>query len=504
MQGSGPKKLAQPTEPKVMSKQPITRGQSATVPGRAANALAPRLSLRAKRITCYFLLLTAANLGWAGKIVYPWRATTAIVKSGESFEVWFNADAGQSVSSAMLQGPFHAVSTPIAVKTGRWEYDAASRNTYNTKITIQVPRSAPADRYDIVLDTSNGRVVSPAGVKVVKEYKTSYYILHFSDVHAFQNGYPNTFARLSTIVDIANLINPELAFNTGDNLYRPTEDRMNQLFAGNAKLGTKGLNALNAATFTVAGNHDIDFDHVPKTGFYQEKADWWNKWWGLQAYNFSYGSGRFMVINNGWEGFDPAQQIAAAGAWLQAVGAGNFRLGAAHIRNHEMAAFDRAANLGLVLVGHNHHIANENPSLLTNKPIQFIANSVRDHVEFNLFKVDGKTGTYAPVSGPTAQVVYIENPGDANSAQLYQPKLSVSFANANDGSSATNAATIVNDFSFPIEDAHVRFVMPLGRAYSVSPGQVEQAFDGTAVRIVDVLVNLKSNSTNILEIGPQK
>ncbi len=32
---------------------------------------------------------------FAGKIVYPWRATTSIVKSGENFEVWLNADAGQ-------------------------------------------------------------------------------------------------------------------------------------------------------------------------------------------------------------------------------------------------------------------------------------------------------------------------------------------------------------------------------------------------------------------------
>ncbi len=489
-----------------MNKQNLLRRQfvSSSLTAGAAIARLPYFSLQLKKLATFFLLLIAANLGWCGKIIYPWRATTAIVKSGESFEVWFDAGAGQSVSSAILQEPLHNVSVSIAIKTGRWEYDAASDNTYNTKITLEVPRSAPAGRYDVVLVTSSGRIVSPAAVKVIKEYKTSYYILHFSDVHAFQHGYETTLSRLSTIVDIANIINPELVFNTGDNLYRPTEDRMNQLFAGNAKLGTKGLNSLNAATFTVAGNHDIDFDHVPNRGFYQEKADWWNKWWGLQAYSFSYGGGRFMVINNGWEGFDPAQQIAAAGSWLQASSVGNFRLGAAHIRNHEMAAFDRVANLDLVLVGHNHHIADQNPSLLTNKPIQYIANSVRDHMEFNLFRVDGKTGTYTPVSGPTAQVVYVENPEDANSAASYRPKLTLSFSHANDGSFATNEATIVNKFGFPIEGAKVRFVMPLGSLYSVSQGQVEQSFNGTSVQVVDVLVKLESNSTNIVIISPQK
>jgi hypothetical protein len=211
-----------------------------------------------------------------------------------------------------------------------------------------------------------------------------------------------------------------------------------------------------------------------------------------------------MVINNGWEGFDPASQIAAAGSWLQTLGVGNFRLGAAHIRNKEMTAFDNTANLGLVLVGHNHYIAKENPSLLKEKPIQYIANSVRDNLEFNLFKVDGKTGIYAPVGSPTAQVMYVENPKDAANPSLYRPKLTLSFQKTNDGSCATNAATIVNRFNFPIEGAKVRFVMSLGTSYSVSQGAVEQSFDGKSVHVVDVLLDLKPNSTNLVQILPNK
>jgi len=338
---------------------------------------------------------------------------------------------------------------------------------------------------------------------VIREYKARYYILHFSDIHAFQHGYETTLARLSTVVGIANIINPEMVFNTGDNLYRPTEERMNQLFAGNDGLGTKGLNSLNAATFTVVGNHDTDFDEVPARGCYKDKADGWNQWWGLQSYHFSYADGRFMVINNGWEGFDPAPQIEAAAAWLRNSGAGNFRLGAAHIRNKEMTALDSVANLGLVLVGHNHHIASQNPSPLGTKPIQYIANSVRDHTEFNLVKVDAQSGTYAPVSGPTARVVYIENPEDSNTPDLYRPKLTLSYWQPNEGSFATNAATLANKFNFPVEDAAVRFVMPLGNSYSVSQGKVEQCFDGNSVHIVDVVVNLEPMSTTTVKIGPQ-
>jgi hypothetical protein len=125
-------------------------------------------------------------------------------------------------------------------------------------------------------------------------------------------------------------------------------------------------------------------------------------------------------------------------------------------------------------------------------------------LEFNLFQLDARAGTYAPVSGPTAQVVYVENPEDAKAPDLYRPKLTLSFAHANDGSSATNAATIVNKFDFPLEGAQVRFVMPLGGAYSVSRGQVEQSFNGTLVHVVDILVDLESNSTNLVTISPKK
>lgn len=446
------------------------------------------------------LLISFSFTAFCGKIVYPWRATTAIVKSGESFDVWFNADAGQTVSSAQLKGQYNVVATPVKIKTGSWVYDVTSQNTYNTKITVKVPKSAPADRYDIVLNTSSGMVESQAGVKVIKKHKPNYYIVHFSDIHAFQNGYETTMNRLSTIIDIANIINPEIVFNTGDNLYRPNEERMNQLFDGNGEKGHKGLNQLNAAVFSVAGNHDIDFDNQPEEGYYKEKADWWNNWWGLQAYNFSYGKGRFMVINNGWHGFNPAQQIAETQCWLQEAGTGNFMLGAVHIRNKEMLPFDSIANLELVLVGHNHNIANQNPTPLNNKPIQYIVNSVRDHMEFNLFKVNEKTGDYVPVSGPTAQVVCVENPEDSKTPSLYRPKLRLNYTEKNDGSSATNSVTIVNKFDFPIEGASVRFVMLLGKKYKVTNGKIEQAFDGINAHIVDVRINLEANGKTTIDI----
>ncbi len=450
--------------------------------------------MKLKKFSLLSFCLSFSLIAFSGTIVYPWRATTAIAKSGDSFEVWFNADAGQVVNAIELKAKYNTVSAKIKIERGSWVYDATSQNTYNTKITVKVPADAPAERYDVVVNTNAGNVVSEAGLKVVKRYKSDYYILHISDLHAFQNKYPTTLSRLSTLVDIANIINPELVFNTGDNLYRPSDERMNALFAGDAKAGLKGLNQFNAATFTVAGNHDIDFDKVPDEGFYKEKAAWWNKWWGLQSYQFNYGNARFLAINNGWDGFNPAPQFTQTAQWLSKQGAGNLRVGLAHIRNKEMAAFDSVANLGLVLLGHNHHIANQNPSPLMDKAIQYIVNSMRDNMEFNLFKVDGETGKYTAVGGATAQVVYVENPDDSNAPELYKPKLKVSYLNANDGSSDSNTATLQNKFNFAIQDAKVRFVMPQGKKYKVLGGEIEQAFDGDGVHVVDVVVNVEANS----------
>ncbi len=455
-----------------------------------------------KKYTLIFLLLFSfTNIAWCGKIIYPWRATTAIVKAGESFEVWFNADAAQTVNSVILKGLYNTVSTTKSIEKGSWVYDVTSQNIYNTRIKVTVPATTPADRYDIVLNTSAGRDTSLAAVKVIKEYKSNYYILHFSDVHAFQHGSETVLQRLSTIIDIANIINPELVYNTGDNLYRPTEDKMNQLFSGNKQLGLKGLNNLNAATFTVAGNHDYDFDKLEGKGFYKEKSNWWNNWWGLQAYNFKYGKGRYMVINDAWDGFNPVQQITDASLWLQKMGNGNLRVCAAHIKNQELTAFDSIVNLNFVMIGHNHNIANQNPAPLNNKPIQYIVNSVRDHMEFNLYRVDAKTGSYAPVGSSTAQVVYVENPTEKDSTDLYKPKLTLTYSNVNDGTSATNRTTIINKFDFPIEGAKVRFVLPLGKKYFISKGSIEQSFDGDKFHIVDVNIDLQANSTTVMKIG---
>ncbi|MCX6309412.1 MAG: hypothetical protein NTY32_11475, partial [Bacteroidia bacterium] len=178
-----------------------------------------------KIATLSLFLIFFTSIVFGGKIVYPWRATTAIVKSGETFEVWFNADAGQTVNGIELQSKYLNVTPTISTTVNQtWVYDQWSSNTCNLKLTITVPANTPADRYNLVLKTSTGDETSLAAVKVIKEYKTSFYVFHISDAHRWQGSYDGIaiLKNVAATIDIANIINPEMVFETGDNHYQNT------------------------------------------------------------------------------------------------------------------------------------------------------------------------------------------------------------------------------------------------------------------------------------------
>ena len=459
-----------------------------------------------------------------GKIIYPWNATTAIVKAGESFEVWFDADPGQTVTSVELSGPYNTVypsmGSPV---TGSWVYDTDSGNTYNTLITVTVPSDAPADRYDLLLNTSYGQAISVRAVKVVKEYKANYSVLHISDTHLKGGASENNWLlekRLTAVVNMSNIIDPEMVFVTGDNLYYTTGDfqsRVDHLFDGEESEGLKGLHDMQAATFVAIGNHDID-EGGP--GFtwgapYDVKARQWNQYYGIQYHAFKYGNGRCMVINNGWNGYNRAPQYTEMNSWLAGAGSGgNFRLGAYHKWQTEKT-WASNNDLDLALSGHNHHKGPGNPWSSGDRGlIEYVAPSGQGYCEFNLFQINNATGNYtalgrlntdAATAGyglPTGNCRVLENNSEKGNSDtsVWIYNLTLDYANANDGTSSTNTATIENKFNFAIPGARVRFVMPNGMNYAVSQGTIAQQFDGDSFHIVDVSVDIGASSTTVIEI----
>jgi len=439
----------------------------------------------------------------AGKIVYPWNATTAIVKAGETFEVWFDADPGQTVSSVTLKGPYNTVSgLSITQQTNTWVYDTVSGNTCNRLITVTVPANTPADRYDLLLNTSYGQVLSRRAVKVVKEYKTDYSILHISDSHMGGSTSDPQLLKISTIAEVANIIGPEMLFITGDDInWSATnfQDRVDHFYDGYEPTGVKGLHGYDAATFAAVGNHD--FTEGSGESFsccYESKSIFWNQYHGLQYHKFEYGNTRCMVVNTGWASYDYGYQLTDFINWLNdpTVGQGNLRIAAYHqAEGGIMGSFanNPSVNLGLSMIGHNHHLAADNPYDLGGRPIQYFANSLREHFPFNLYRVHSD-GSYTVANNQEV----VENPADDPS--LWRPKLTLTYAGSNDGTSTTNTATIVNNFGFAMDDARVRFVMPKGFNYGVSQGTVAQQFDGDQYRIVDVSVDVSANSTAAVDI----
>lgn len=477
------------------------------------------------------LLITISSSSWGQKIVYPWRSSTAIVKSGENFEVWYNADSGQIVNSVELKGPYNTVNATIDNTLNQtWVYDQWSGNTCNQKLSINVPSGTPADRYDLILKTSTGDEISLAAVKVIKEYKSSYYIMHISDVHRWQGTYdtPNIILReVSTIIDIANIINPAMLIETGDSYYpnannaSSTEQRIVEFMTGftntTANQYVNGMNNSYAPVFIIPGNHDTNLKNYelepgyPNPGYETKPAQDWNRNFGLGAQNFIYGNTRFMGVNNSWTpdtgggaaGYVPNYkwQLDAANTWMNTVGKGTFRIAFFHVPQESVPpvynSFKAAGNsLDLMLAGHVHSIT-YSPFIYDSKNI-YTTLTPRDGTKkapFNLYKIDEATGTYQTIGNAQAANQGLETAQNYNTSNL-----KLTYSNLNNGTNSTNTATIVNKFSFPIAGARVRFVVPKGQSYYVLNATITQEFDGTDFHIIDASYNLTPNSTYVVNL----
>lgn len=469
-----------------------------------------------KRVLSISILLIVTFLSAsAGNIVYPWRSTTAIVKSGQTFEVWFNASTGQTVNSIQLKGPYNVVKVSMSIANGNWTHDPLSGNTYNRKITVKVPSTAPADRYDLILNTSTGVETSYGGVKVIKDYKSNYYIMHWSDSHFFQHGYDTglLLKRKDAMINIANIIDAEIIIETGDNMYniRNHPEREAAYFIGDSTLGTLGMSKANAATFLVPGNHDGFNGNDFKKATVQENADFFNDYWGLQNHSFKYGNGRFMNLNNSWglsanDNGVHQYEVDDAKAWLDGAGSGgNFFLTSGHMYDRMHHFINDYQPLSLVLAGHNHHLAPTNPKeIIPGGPkIAYISNSIREYFLFNIYKINNTNGTFTTPAGIPAMVSAI-NSGNKDSVSTWVPNLILTYASANSGTVTSNTAIIVNKFDFDITGAKVRFVVPKGNNYAVTGGTITQEFKGTDYHIVDVATNLNANSSTAIKIYKRK
>ncbi len=478
-------------------------------------------------ISILLLIFSFTSIALAGKIIYPWRATTAIVKAGETFEVWFNADAGQTVNGIELQSKYLKVVPTISNTVNQtWMYDKWSENTCNTKLTITVPAGTPTDRYDLIMKTSSGDEISLAAVKVIKDYKTSFYVFHISDAHRWQGTYDTNkiLKMVATTIDIANIIDPEMVFETGDNHYQNTNSvssslqRITDYYSGfmNGTEFVKGLNNFSAPVFCIPGNHDTPQKNYelepgfPNAGYTKVPSAAWNDFYGLQAHNFAYGNARFIGLNNAWFSDEStgipnfSHQTDEAKTWLNEAGKGTFRIGYCHVMTPTPLKafydplFKAGAPLNLILAGHCHwagtHPIKDYPDVKichSTYPLRELSRKAA----FNLYKVDLTTNKYTAIGDSIGA-----HEGLATADDFSSVKLKLTFSKPNDGTNIENTATIVNKYNFPITDARVRFVVPKGSPYYVRNGTISQEFDGTDYHVIDANYNLEANSTYVVSV----
>ena len=451
---------------------------------------------------------------WCAKIIYPWRATTAIVKVGETFEVWFDADSGQTINSIILEGPYNSVTSFFSVENGNWEYDGWSGNTYDIRLTVTVPADAPADKYDLILNTSSGNEISSASVKVIKEYKSTFYLMHFSDPHRWETS-KNTLGILykdqTVVLDIANIIDPEIFIETGDSYWQTPSDpslnqnRLHDIMHGSSQV--KGMHELeSAALFMIPGNHDTPTHHSYDVTM-KVAASAWNDLFGLQYHNFIYSSARFVGINNSWcpsDGSAPnfQWQIDKAVDWINSVGGGNMRIAYFHIPQDGVPliynSFKSAEESFKLMIGGHIHRYTTNPYSIDGNPIIYTAAGLKNGTTgapFNLYKLNLNDGTFTSVGNSYSGHASLQVEKDWSTS-----KLILSYSKENNGSNANNTATIVNKFNFPIEGARVRFVLPKGIVYSVLNSSINQEFDGDIFHIIDIKVDLDANSTTTITV----
>lgn len=473
-------------------------------------------------ISILFLIISLNNIVFAGKIIYPWRSTSAIVKQGETFEVWFNADSGQTVNAVELQSTYLKVVPTISNTVNQtWIYDNWSENTCNTKLTITVPAGTPTDRYDLILKTSTSDEISLAAVKVIKEYKTSFYVFHISDAHRWQGGYDTNkiLKMVATTIDIANVINPEMVFETGDNHYpntnssASTAQRTNDYYNGyvDGAVFVKGLNQFAAPIFSIPGNHDTPQKNYAIEPDMKTPSKYYNEYYGLQAHNFSYGNARFIGVNNAWFSDESTgipnfeHQTDAAKTWLNEVGKGTFRIGYCHVPEPTALKafydplFKAGAPLNLILAGHVHRASNSfSIKDYANVKITHTGFPLRElsrKAAFNLYKLDLNTNKYTAIGDSIGA-----HEGLATADDFSSIKLKLTYSKPNDGINIDNVATIVNKFNFHIDDAYVRFVVPKGSSYYVRNATILQEFDGDDYHIIDASYNLEANSTYTVSV----
>jgi len=409
----------------------------------------------------------------------------ALARPGDLVTLWALAPSGAGSWSATLQ--LGALAVPLVPAGGGWQPTLG-----RWVLQYQVPPGTPEEVYDLRV-TSDATLpdVAQHAVKVLPAYRNDFYFAQISDTHlpehAFSSGGSiNTadttgMADFDAVIDDLNLIHPEFILHTGDLVNEgELEEYLGMYEMGRAQ---QMLTRLRDPVFVSTGNHDIGgwTPTAPPAG--TSRKNWWRYYgwpwlasppaaepWHSQDYSFDYGLLHLIGLeayqNDGsYDNYQPAiygaqsmtaEQMNWLAADVAAVPAGRTKLAFFHydfggtLANGTAAPnfsqFNNLGALGLdgVLWGHNHVVAEGNRTAKPfNLGLQSVISNSYGGRTFRIFRV---------ASG-------VVTPGPMHHAGTALDSLRVTWATPNDGTRATQTATVSNRFGESWDYARLVFYM---------------------------------------------
>jgi predicted MPP superfamily phosphohydrolase len=490
--------------------------------------------MRKRLSTLLIILLIFPLNAFSGEIIYPWRAASAIVKSGESFNILYKNENDLPIDSVVLVGPYNRVLLHIdEVLVGRFEYDHYTKASVNQKIRVHTPQTAPEELYDLLVFNGGKESLSPRSVKVVKEFSPSHTFIHITDLHMTrqwvgtpENGYAKELELFDGFVKVANLIAPDYILITGDNIHEYTmfdadstgwggnrvfdadkrpfvEEKYANLFYG--ANGLSGLYGLNAPRFMIPGNHD--FYGIPIEDHFGKSLQW-NNYLGKRVHGFSYAGTRVILADDCLG--DPTDEIPESAPmsgmqgrvherFLKENGTGSLRILAQHRHNIIDTTFLNKNRIHILLNGHNHspfsELLGSTPTLNIRPGVVCRSGEINNWEKnlgfFRIFYIDGDKFDHTP------PLRFCKNP--TSHYKDLDLNLTLDFKNSNDGNSIRNEAIITNDLPVDLSRCKIRFVMKKGE-YKVAGGTIHQVISTKDFSVVDVYTDVRSNENKMVRI----
>jgi len=441
-------------------------------------------------------------------VMRPILSVPAIVEPGQSFSIEAIAPLSTTGWSAELR---HG---GLTYETTIWNtnYDHPHERWF---MSAYVPFDAPEAVFDLVVEAAGVPADTVAhAVSVQSSIDSDFYFIHVTDTHLpthrfhYQQGAAGDTSEMvdfRTVIDDANIINPAFVLHTGDLVNEgELEDYLDwHVFSKAHRI----MRELDVPVFLVGGNHDLGGwgSTLPPDG--TARRDWWSifGWRYLddpppgdaiytQNYTFDYADAHFVgmeAYNNydSWRydiyGSDSFTALQLA--WL---------VDDLAMTSPDMAQilfyhldFQWQLDLGDLGVdcavwGHIHN----NWGSITEHPYDLGTDSCCDENRaFRLVRVSGNTVT--PV-----ETLYA---GD------YGEELRVTYAPANEVTSATIDAVVENNYPEGFEHAVVKFHVPAYAApYATDNGEITQTLIDGDIATVTVALPLSPHTTEYVTIGP--